>query len=400
MRLACITVPSFRIAFERARAPELRGRPLAIGEPAPAGENKIIDCSAEAAALGVRAGMPLRDARSITTDLVLLPPDPVAYGRASDALLGAIEDAEPLVEPGEPGTAFAAVDPRAGLDSEQRALEHLLLAVRAGAGLAASAGSGEGKFIAWTAATVSAPGETSVVPAGKEHAFISPLSTAFLPVSYEAQRKMALYALRTIDDVAALEIGALQSQFGREGKRLWELARGIDPAPFLPRQRLEPVCGSIAMPAATVDAGALLIAARQLVMRLLRRPAMRYRLVRQLRLRCSLLGGGIWERTVTLREPQDGEEALLFVLKKIIEPLQLAGPVEELTLEFIGLTGEAGKQRSLLFAEQARRHAQLVAALRQLKARFGGVPQVARVVEVEPWSRIPERRYALIDYDL
>ena len=26
--------------------------------------------------------------------------------------------------------------------------------------------------------------------------------------------------------------------------------------------------------------------------------------------------------------------------------------------------------------------------------------QVARVVEVEPWSRIPERRYALIDYDL
>ena len=93
------------------------------------------------------------------------------------------------------------------------------------------------------------------------------------------------------------------------------------------------------------------------------------------------------------------EESVMFVLKKLLEPLQLAGPVEEMALEFIGLTAETGKQRSLLFAEQARRRAQLIAALRQLKTRFGE-PQVARVVEVEPWSRIPERRYALIDYDL
>jgi len=36
--------------------------------------------------------------------------------------------------------------------------------------------------------------------------------------------------------------------------------------------------------------------------------------------------------------------------------------------------------------------------VRQLKARYGRSP-VAQVVEVEPWSRIPERRHALIDYD-
>jgi DNA polymerase-4/protein ImuB len=71
-----------------------------------------------------------------------------------------------------------------------------------------------------------------------------------------------------------------------------------------------------------------------------------------------------------------------------------------MSLEFLGLTGETGKQRSLLFAEQARRRAQLLAALRQLKQQFGGESLVTRMVEVEPWSRIPERRYALIDYDL
>jgi len=62
-----------------------------------------------------------------------------------------------------------------------------------------------------------------------------------------------------------------------------------------------------------------------------------------------------------------------------------------------GLTGETGKQEGL-FVAKGRRRAQLEEALRQLKARFGQSP-VYHVVEVEPWSRIPERRLALIDYD-
>lgn len=399
MRLACVTVPNFRIALERRRAPELAGCPLAIGEPPP-GANEIVECSPEAAASGIRVGMPLRDARTILPGLTLLPPDPVYYGQASEAMLDALEDAEPLVEPGEPGTAFAAIDPAADDSAQSDAAARLIRAIGASSGVAASAGAGEGKFVAWVAATVSAPGEVTVVPGGREQEFLAPLSTSFLPLSYEAHRKLALYGLRTIGDVAALDVGPLQAQFGREGRRLYELARGVDNEPFLPRERREPIAAALAMPAPTVNAGALLIAARQVLRRLLGRPAMRYRQVRQLRLRLSLLDGGSWERSVTLREPLGDEEGIFFVLKKLIEPLQLAGPVEEMSLEFIGLTAEAGKQRSLLFAEQARRRRQLVAALRQLKARFGGEPQVARVVEVEPWSRIPERRYALIDYDL
>jgi DNA polymerase-4/protein ImuB len=62
-----------------------------------------------------------------------------------------------------------------------------------------------------------------------------------------------------------------------------------------------------------------------------------------------------------------------------------------------GLTGQTGKQASF-FAEKRRHRTQLEEALRQLKARFGQSP-VYHVVEVEPWSRIPERRLALIDYD-
>ncbi len=273
-------------------------------------------------------------------------------------------------------------------------------AVRERMGIDASAGAGEGKFIAWCAATVSAAGEVLIVPAGHEQEFVAPLSTSFLSLPYEVHRKLGTYGLRSLAAVAALPIGAAQAQFGRDGRRLWELAHGIDRTPFRPRERFEPVVATLTMPAPTVHTGAMCIAARQLTGRLIAHRSMRYRLVRQLRLRLRLLGGGSWERTLTLREPTGDEQQIMYILRKLIESLQVTGPVEEMTLECIGLTGETGKQRSLLFAEQARRRAQLIAALRQLKAQFGGESQVSRVVEVEPWSRIPERRYALIDYDL
>jgi len=399
MRLACITIPAFRIALERQRAPHLVARPFAVGEPPP-GANTIVECSPEAAELGVRPGMSLRDARTLAPDVTILPPDPIYYDRAYEALLSALEDTEPLVEPAGDGTAFVAIDQHADEEAQWHAAARLVRTVRQVAGIDASAGVAEGKFVAWAAATVTAPGEATVVPAGNEQAFLAPLSTSFLPVSYDTHRKLGLYGLHSISEVARLEIGPMQAQFGREGGRAWELARGIDREPFRPRERQEPVAAALAMPAPTVNSNALIIAARQLVGRLLQHPRMRYRHVRQLRLRMALLDGGSWERTLTFREPLGDEDSITYVLKKLIEPLQLGGPVEEMSLEFLGLTDETGKQRSLLFAEQARRRSQLVAALRQLKTRFGGDAQVTRVVEVEPWSRIPERRYALIDYDL
>ncbi len=399
MRLACVTISNFRIVLERGRAPRLDRLPLAIGEPPP-GANNVLDCSPEAIVLGVRTGMPLRDARTIAPDLIIVPPDPVFYASAFDAMLDALEDTEPAIEPTDDGAVFAAVDPNVGEQSQWHAATRLVRAVHASTGADATAGIGEGKFIAWCAATVSAPGEASIVPAGSEQAFVAPLSTSFLPVSYATQRKLALYSLRTIGEVANLPASAMQAQFGREGTRLRALARGIDITPFVPRQRREPIKATFTMPSPTVNSGTLLIAASQLTGRLLQQSAMHYRQVRQLRLRLALLDGGSWERALTFREPLSDEESIAFMLKKLIEPLQLAGPVEAMSLEFIGITGETGKQRSLLFAEQARRHAQLLAALRQLKQQFGGESLVTRMVEVEPWSRIPERRYALIDYDL
>ena len=166
--------------------------------------------------------------------------------------------------------------------------------------------------------------------------------------------QLALYGLRTMA-MSRSSLSAPRKRSSAARRRLLELTCGISSEPFRPRKRTEAIAGTLAMPAPTVNSAALLVAARQLVGRLLQRPDMRYRQVRQLRLRLLLLDGGSWERTLTFREPLGDDAGIFFVLNKLIEPLQIAAPVEEMSLEFIGLTSETGKQRSLLFAEQARR---------------------------------------------
>jgi DNA polymerase-4/protein ImuB len=251
--------------------------------------------------------------------------------------------------------------------------------------------------VAWAAAVTSAPGEACVVPAGRETAFLSPLDISLLPCSPDTLRRLELLGLRTIGDLAALPLGAVQAQFGPEGRRLWELAHGLDREPLRPRRHEESASERLTFSEPTVSTGALLTAGRQLLSRLFRQPALHGRAVRQMRLRAALSDGRSWERTVTFREATADRDQMLYVLRCTLEAALLSRPVEEVELTLSGLTGETGKQEGL-FAEKGRRLAQLEEALRQLKARFGQSP-VYHVVEVEPWSRIPERRLALIDYD-
>ena len=126
------------------------------------------------------------------------------------------------------------------------------------------------------------------------------------------------------------------------------------------------------------------------------RPALRGRGVRQARLGASLDEGGSWEKVVTLRAPA-GAQWLAEALRLRCGAVELSGPVTALALELSGLAAEAARQE-VIVGMHPRRPRRLAEAVRQLAARYGASP-LYRVVEVEPWSRIPERRHAVIRYD-
>ena len=239
---------------------------------------------------------------------------------------------------------------------------------------------------------------TYIVPPGAGAAFVAALPVDDLPVSTEMRRRLRLFGLRTLGDLARLPQGAVTAQFGSEGARAWELAHGIDRAPLVPYRAPVAVVERLALPAPVDALEVLLAAVKTLLRRAVDRPQTRGRAARSVQLRVHLEDGHTWEREVTFREPVARAERMLLALQQKVEGATLPAPFTEVELTLLDLCGESALQGNLFISQQGLQLERVAEAARQLKVRYGR-PVLARVMEVEPWSRIPERRFALIDYD-
>jgi nucleotidyltransferase/DNA polymerase involved in DNA repair len=343
----------------------------------------------------VRPGMTIRQALGDCPDAVVVPPDPVLYRGRWESILDALGDVSPEVEDEEMGRAYVNVS---GLDSRYRddtALAgHVIEVIRLASGLDACVGLANGKFSAFAAASCSQHRESTVVPAGGEGAFLAPLDIGLLSVDREVIDRLRLFGLETIGEVAALTLPELQSQFGLEGRRLWQLVIGIDESPLRPRPQVEKVEASLSFEAPVAGVDVMVAAAKQLLSRL--RPSLHGRAARELVLQAELVTGRGWERRVVMREAVSEGERLAFLLRASLQNAPPPNAVRSISLRLGGLTGETGKQLSL--DRKGRLQRQIEEAIRQLKARYGYSP-VYRCVDVEPWSVIPEQRQILVESD-
>jgi nucleotidyltransferase/DNA polymerase involved in DNA repair len=394
MRIAAVFLPHLPCAAEALRDASLLCQPLIIGD---AQEPKtVLDCSGQAHARGVTPGMQIRQAMSRCPDAVFLPPDPVYYRDVWDSALAALEEISPEVEDSRLGRAYVNI---AGLEAhytDDLALgDEVLGAVLGASGLEPSAGIGESRFVALAAAVVSAAGEVTVVPPGRDAAFLAPLDVSLLPVSPETLTRLEALGIENIGEVAQISLAALMTQFGREGGRLWELANGVDNEPLRVRRRVEVLEDRIAFEAPVVGIDVIIAGARQLLSRL--RLPLRGRAARELCLRAELSNGRSWEKRVVFREAISESDRLTYIMKSTLQMAPPPGPVKGLTLRLSGIAGESGKQ--LTFGDKSRLQRQLEETIRQLKARYGFSP-IYRCVDVEPWSVIPEERQVLVESDV
>ncbi|MEX2228230.1 MAG: hypothetical protein WEB13_01195 [Dehalococcoidia bacterium] len=259
-------------------------------------------------------------------------------------------------------------------------------------------GIADRRFTAFAAARTAAPGTARRVAGDEATAFLASLPAEWLPLSDDALTHLRLLGLRTLGAFAALPRHAVEAQFGFEGGRAWLAARGEDPAPV----RADPVARERVIEHAQsqpplVSREAVTGVVEQLLGRALRHPRVRRRFVRALRLRAITEDDRLWERVHTMKEPTGDRARLWLAIRPLLEYADYPGPIAELELELSGLTTESGRQVGL-FVDRTRRREQLDEMVRHLKLRYGQSP-VARVVDVEPWSRVPERRHALMDYE-
>jgi DNA polymerase-4/protein ImuB len=398
IRVACIWIAQLPLRVEILRHPQWDGRPLVLGG-AP-GERKVVQlCSPEAEAAGVRAGLPLREVVPLCPNAMVLQPDPVRTAAVLEAVLTDLQHVSPIVEPADDGYFF--LDLR-GLQSMYGQLETLEAAIRAAVPplLRPRLGFASGKFAAAVAARMAEPGANApacVIPAAETQTFLKDLSVRhLLMLEAEVQHRLELLGVRTIGDLAGLPFNAVQAQLGPPGAHAWRVAHGKDAEAVIARPLLATVQDGLRFddPLGSVDA--VMAAIDQLLAHTYSQPALQGRSVRQVRLRALLSDGTSWERLYTFKDALSTRDAARRALKSKLDlPNGLPpAPIDELALELLGLGGEAARQPGL-FVARARQLAEIAEAARQLRARYGRVP-LYHAIEVEPWSRLPERRWALV----
>jgi protein ImuB len=392
--IACLSIPTFELRAVLRGQGSLGGKPVALA-PMPGERPYVGACTAAAAEAGVRPGMLLSEALATCPGLQLVERDPAGAEEAWEEVLRRLEEAGFAVEPVEPGCAYfdtSGIERLAG--GLQAALRRALEAV--GSAWQPRVGAAARRFAALAAASVAPVGQALVVDDGGTALFLEPLPVDLLPLSPERREELAELGVQRLAELARLPGTAVADRLGPDGAEAWRLSRGEDEEGVAPRRPPQEIAETLEFPEPVANELTLGRALATLVDRLLTRPERGGRAPRRIVIAARLVGGGSWRREAALRQPTADPERLLAALGPKLA--DVPAPAVSLRLGLGELTESVGVQEELVRAAGSRLRERLREGLQQVRAAVG-MEAVCTVVEVAPWSRIPESRAILVPRD-
>jgi DNA polymerase-4 len=280
-----IDPPSFCTTVEGLVAPALRDRPVAVAPPG-ADRATLLALSREAREAGLERGTPVRLARKQCPDLIVIPPNPELYARASLALHDILKIYAPVIEPRGYGHAFLDLTGTEQLFGPAADVaERIRRESRSRLGLPLSIGVAGNKLVSQAATTV-APVLMLEIPRGGEAQFLAPHPVRLLPdVPPKVRERLDDYQLDIIGEVAALTERQVTTVLNEAGRTLLARARGIDMRPVLPPEVRQQFQAAHTLATDTNDIGVLHPLLRRLSERIGRRLRQRQLMARRLSLR-------------------------------------------------------------------------------------------------------------------
>ncbi len=226
-----VDMDAFFASVEQRDNPALRGQPVAVGGSRQRGV--VAAASYEARRYGVRSAMPSATAARLCPALIFVPPRFDAYRAVSGQIRAIFEDVADAVQPLSLDEAYLDVtSDRGGFGSATRTAEHLRQRIREVTGLTASAGVSTNKLIAKLASDQNKPDGLTVVPPGREAAFVQTLSVRRLhgvgPVTAARLEAMGLHSVALLAETPR---EVLAREFSRSCDWLLAMAHGIDERP-------------------------------------------------------------------------------------------------------------------------------------------------------------------------
>ena len=225
---------AFYASVEQRDDPHLRSKPVIVAWQG----NRSVVCAAsyEARSFGVRSAMPAVSAERLCPGAIFVAPDFTRYRAVSRSVKEIFKRHTDLIEPLSLDEAYLDVtENKTGLPTATLVARTIRAQIRQELNLTASAGVAPNKFLAKLASDWRKPDGLFVIQPEDIDAFLLPLPVGRLPgVGKVAGEKLAELGAQTVVDLRSLDVRVLENLFGRYGRRLHELALGIDANEVIP----------------------------------------------------------------------------------------------------------------------------------------------------------------------
>jgi DNA polymerase-4 len=393
MRIGCIFFPNFAVQVEVKDNNALSGKPIIIGG-FPYQLKAVHDASEEAMRQGVKRGMSLRQAYALCPQAIFLPLAEDKYNDAFTHVLNFLAKYTPVVAVGAETCALLDIT----LERDEFAfVKETMEILEEKTGLHTSAGIGSNIFVARVASQVTKPGECLIVSDGEEGRFLRNLPVDLLPASPESLRRLKLFGIYKMEELAKLPIGAIKLQFGQEGQILWELANGIDSSKLMPWKMPEALIGEVFFEPPVEVLTIVLNGAGNLLNSLAGQLKQRWQCCRRLTICLSFSNGDMVKRTFHFKEATCSQEAMLRQLQHYLERARFTSLIEKMTLTLTDFCSEEGKQAS--FPDTQVKHwGKLITAISQLQQRYG--KGIVKQVLYKEGRLLPEDSFFFADFDV
>tara|TARA_R110002051_G_scaffold4743_1_gene26311 strand:+ start:4417 stop:5631 length:1215 start_codon:yes stop_codon:yes gene_type:complete len=228
-----LDLDTFFVSVERLQDSRLKHRPLLVGGTSDRGV--VAACSYETRGFGVHSGMPMKMAKQLCPEAVVIKGNAGTYSKHSDMVTDIIKEQVPLFEKSSIDEFYADLTGMDRFFGCYHYASELRNRIIKETGLPISFGLSGNKVVSKVATNEAKPNNQLKIDLGYEKPFLAPLSIKKIPMvgdkTYQVLRNLGLRQVKTIQE---MPIDMMQRVLGANGGVIWKRANGIDNTPVIP----------------------------------------------------------------------------------------------------------------------------------------------------------------------
>lgn len=230
--VAHFDLDAFFVSVECVKNPVLKGKPLIVG----GGERGVVAaCSYETRKFGVHSAMPIKLAKRLCPQAMIIGGDMESYSRYSQMVTDIIRSKVPLYEKASIDEFYIDLSGMDKFFGVSKFTSELKKYISAESGLPISYALASNKLISKVATNEAKPNGQMEIPFGFEKPFLAPLAVQKLPmVGTQTTNLLRQMGVETIKVLSEIPMEMLGNLFGKNGIELWRRANGIDESLVVP----------------------------------------------------------------------------------------------------------------------------------------------------------------------